>query len=129
MFFEVFDLSHDLIRVASLLICQNLELVLSISLHENVVLVEDLDRLVDLQNLAGLHILKVDLPLRSLLAQGVDLALEVRDLVLGILLEGAHDSLDTGDLLGEGLVGEASMLDRLLLQSVHFGYLILQRGF
>ena len=77
MFFEVFDLNHDLIRVASLLIRQNLEFVLCIPLHENVVLVEDLDRLVDLQNLASLHILKVDLPLLRFLAQGVDLALEV----------------------------------------------------
>lgn len=77
MFFEVFDLNHDLIRVASLLISQNLKFVLCISLHENVVLVEDLDRLVDLQNLASLHILKVDLPLLRFLAQGVDLALEV----------------------------------------------------
>ena len=49
--------------------------------------------------------------------------------MLGILLKGAHDFLDTGDLLGESLVGEASMLDRLLLQSVHFGNLILQRAF
>lgn len=129
MFFEVFDLRHDLIGVASLLICQNLKLILCISLHENVVLVEHLDRLVDLQNLASLHILKVDLPLLCFLAQGVDLALQVRDLVLGILLKGAHDFLDTGDLLGESLVGEASMLDRLLLQSVHFGNLILQRAF
>ena len=77
MFFEVFDLNHDLIRVASLLICKNLKFVLCISLHENVVLVEDLDRLVDLQDLASLHILKVDLPLLRFLAQGVDLALEV----------------------------------------------------
>ena len=77
MFFEVFYLNHDLIRVASLLIRQNLKFVLCISLHENVVLVEDLDRLVDLQNLASLHILKVDLPLLRFLAQGVDLALEV----------------------------------------------------
>ena len=127
MFLEIFDLNHDLIRVASLLICENLKFVLCISLHENVVLVEDLDRLVDLQNLASLHILKVDLPLLRFLAQGVDLALEVRDLVLGILLKSAHDFLDTGDLLGECLVGETSVLDRLLLQSVHFGNLILQR--
>ena len=85
--------------------------------------------MVDLQDLASLHILKVDLPLLRFLAQGVDLALEVRDLVLGILLKRAHDFLDTGDLLGERLVGETSMLDRLLLQSVHLGNLILQRGF
>ena len=48
MFFEIFDLNHDLIRVASLLICQDLEFVFCVPLHENVVLVEYFDRLVDL---------------------------------------------------------------------------------
>ena len=125
---EVFDLDHDLVGVASLLVCQNLELILGVPLHENVVLVEHLDCLMNLENLTRLHVLKVHLPLLRVLCQAVDLPLEVRHLVLHVLLHGRHDLFDPGHLLGQRVIRQPSMLDRLLLEGIHFGDLVLERG-
>ena len=75
MLLEVFDHNHDLISVASLLIRQNLKLILRVPLHENIVLVQYLDSLVNLKYFPGLHVFKVDLPFLRLLSQVIDLAL------------------------------------------------------
>ena len=60
---------------------------------------------------ASLDVLKVDLPLLRVLAQGTDFGLEFGDLVLGELLERAHDFLDSCHFLGQGLIRHSSMLD------------------
>lgn len=120
MSLKVFDLHHDLFSVCSLLVSQNLEFVLKVLLHEDVVLVENFDRLVDLKDFACLHVFEINLPLLGLLRQAVDLALKVTDLVFDELLEGAHDFLDSGHFLRQGFVRLAGMLYRLLLNRIGF---------
>lgn len=120
MSLKVFDLHHDFFSVCSLLVCQNLEFVLKVLLHEDVVLVENFDRLVDLKDFACLHVFEINLPLLGLLRQAVDLALKVTDLVFDELLEGAHDFLDSGHFLRQGFVRLAGMLYRLLLNRISF---------
>ena len=75
MLLEVFDHNHDLISIASLLVRQNLKLILRVSLHEHIVLVQYLDSLVNLEDFPGLHVFKVDLPFLRLLSQVINLAL------------------------------------------------------
>lgn len=64
---EVFDLDHDFVSVASLLVREDLELVLAVALHEHVVLVEHFDRLVNLKDLPRLQVFEVYLPLLGVL--------------------------------------------------------------
>ena len=88
MLLKIFDLDHDLVSVAPLLVCQNLKLILGVALHEHIVLVQHLDCLVDLKDFSRLHVLKVHLPLLRILSQIIDLALKIGHLVLHVLLHG-----------------------------------------
>ena len=124
---QVLHLQHDLLSVALLLVREDIEFVLLVFLQEDVVLVEHLDSLVNLQYFASLHILEVHLPLGRLLGQSVDLALQVADLTLDKLLEGAHDFLDSGHLLRHCVVGLAGVLQCLLLYRVYFADHVLKR--
>ena len=129
MLLEVLDLHHDLLGVLSLLRAQDLEFVARVLLHEDVVLVEHFDRRVDLYYLACLQVFKVHLPLLGLLTERVQLGLQVRDLMLCKLFESAHDLFDSSHFLCESVVGEACVLDRLVLKCVHLTHLICQCRF
>ena len=129
MLLKIFYLHHDLFSVAARLLSEYIKLIFCILLHEDIVLVEHLDGLMDLKNLSSLHILKVDLPLLCLLAERVQLALQVRNLTLSELFKSAHYLLDTGNLFGQGVIGHARMFDRLLLKGVHLINLVFQGGF
>ena len=97
--------------VSPLLISQNLEFVLGVLLHKDVVLVQYLDGLVDLQDFTSLHVFEVDLPLLGIFVKAVELALQVAHLMLHELLESAHDFFDPGHLFGKRLVRESRVLD------------------
>jgi len=114
-----------LLRVGPLLGRKYFELVLRVLLHEDVVLVEDLDRLVHLQYLPGLQVFKVYLPLLDLLAQLLHIVLQFGDLVFLVLLKRTHHFLDPGHFLCQSLGGHASVLDGLLLDCVDLVHLFL----
>lgn len=116
---EISDLHHDLFGIAPLLISQDLELVLCVFLHEDIVLIQHFDGLMDLHDFTGLHILKVHLPLLRFLTERVDLALQVRDLMFQELFQRAHDFLNSSHFLGHSVVSESCMFNRLVLKGVH----------
>lgn len=72
------------------------------------------------EDFSSLHVLKVHLPFLRVLARLVHLGLQISDLVLGELLQSAHDLFDAGHLLSQRVVRQTSVLDGLLLQGVHF---------
>ena len=115
MFLEIFDHNHNFICVASLLVRQNLKLILRVPLHKHIVLVQYLDSLVDLKNFPRLHVLKVDLPFLCFLRQAIDLTLQVRHLMLHELFHSRHHFFDSSHLLRQGVIRQSSMLDRLFL--------------
>lgn len=129
MFLEVFDLQHDLISVLFLLVRQNVKLVLGVLLHEYVVLVQNLDSLVDLEDFPRLHVFEVNLPLGCFLVQRVHLALQICHLMFEVLLQGAHDFLNPGDLLHQSFISHPSMLNRLLLQRIYLADVVFKSGF
>ena len=87
MLLEVFDLHHDLLGVFALLSAKDLELVTGVLLHEDVVLVENFDSRVNLHDFPSLQVLKVNLPLLSLIVCLIELGLEIGDLILGELFQ------------------------------------------
>ena len=111
---EVSDLHHDLFGIASLLISQDLELVLCVFLHKDIVPIQHFYSLMDLQDFTCLHILKVHLPLLRFLTERVDLALQVRNLMFQELFERAHDFLNSSHFFGQSVVSESSMFDKLV---------------
>ena len=122
MSLNFFYLGQHKVRVALHLTLKDVELVLGVFLHEQVVLVEHLDGLVDFDDFASLYVLKIDLPLRCVLAYRGDFGLQLGDLVLGELLQRAHHLFNANHFFGQSLVRHARMLDRLFLQGVHLAH-------